>query len=180
MTETGRTAVLTGGCQCGSVRYALYSLPEGTHICHCRMCQKAVGGPFAPLAPVRVKDFAWTRGSPATFLSSSEAARDFCAACGTPLTFRYLNSGWLDVTIGSLDNPEKAPPRRQFGSESRLPWFATMIDLPATSTGESMQPERQARLVSYQHPDHDTPDDWRPPAADRCDDEGVERGQTDY
>jgi hypothetical protein len=42
------------------VRYALYARPEGTHVCHCRMCQKAVGGPFAALAPVRIKDFAWT------------------------------------------------------------------------------------------------------------------------
>jgi hypothetical protein len=78
-------AVLTGGCQCGAVRYALYARPEGAHICHCRMCQKAVGGPFAALAPVRLADFAWTRGTPDTFLSSSVAARDFCAACGTPL-----------------------------------------------------------------------------------------------
>jgi len=29
---------MTGGCQCGAVRYALMS--EATHasICHCRMC----------------------------------------------------------------------------------------------------------------------------------------------
>ena len=159
MTEGTRSPVLTGGCQCGAIRYALYAQPEGTHICHCRMCQKAVGGPFAPLAPVRLADFAWTRGAPATFLSSSEAARDFCSGCGTPLTFRYLDSAWID----SLDQPERAPPVRQYGIESRLAWFATMTDLPATSTAESMQGERQLRLVRYQHPDHDTPDDWQPP-----------------
>ena len=26
-----------------------------------------------------------------------------------------------------------------------------------------MDPELQRRLVNFQHPDHDTPDDWRPP-----------------
>jgi hypothetical protein len=124
------------------------------------MCQKAVGGPFAPWAHVRLRDFAWMRGTPATFLSSSEAARDFCAGCGTPLTFRYLDDPWIDVTIGSLDEPAKVPPLRQYGSESRMPWFHAITALPDARTGE---PERQARLISYQHPDHDTPDDWRPP-----------------
>jgi hypothetical protein len=33
--------VLSGGCQCGAVRYALYAEPEGASVCHCRMCQKA-------------------------------------------------------------------------------------------------------------------------------------------
>ena len=40
---------LTGGCQCGAVRYALLEEPTGAHICHCRMCQKAFGSFFAPL-----------------------------------------------------------------------------------------------------------------------------------
>ncbi|MBH9811362.1 GFA family protein, partial [Clostridioides difficile] len=53
-------AAITGGCQCGRVRYTLARLPERSHICHCRMCQKAVGGPFAALASVPNADIAWT------------------------------------------------------------------------------------------------------------------------
>jgi hypothetical protein len=126
------------------------------------MCQKAVGGPFAALAPVRLADFGWTRGSPGTFLSSSVAARDFCAACGTPLSFRYLDSDWIDVTIGSFDRPSEVPPGTQYGAESRLPWFDALIALPSATTAESMEQSRQALLVDYQHPDHDTSPDWRP------------------
>jgi hypothetical protein len=37
--------VLTGGCQCGALRYALTAPPERVHFCHCRNCQKAVGVP---------------------------------------------------------------------------------------------------------------------------------------
>lgn len=156
-----RTPFMTGGCQCGAVRYALFAPPEGVHICHCRMCQKAVGGPFAPLAPVRKADFAWTRGAPSTFQSSSIAIRDFCAACGTPLTFGYIDSDWIDVTIGSLDKPENAPPQNQYGTESRLNWFQGLFDLPSEVT--DLPKSTQGQIANHQHPDHDTAPDWRPP-----------------
>src|ERR1700761_2105366 len=82
--------MMTGGCQCGAVRYALYETPEST-VCHCRMCQKAVGGPFAALSKLKTDNLRWTRGTPARFQSSSAAERHFCADCGTPLTFHFLD-----------------------------------------------------------------------------------------
>lgn len=166
MTERAREPVLTGGCQCGAVRYALYAMPEGTHICHCRMCQKAVGGPFVALAPVGLADFAWTRGEPGAYRSSTLAVREFCARCGTPLTFRYLDGDQTDVTVGSLDRPGEAPPAVQYGIESRVPWVRHIDEWPARTTEADMSAEQTARIVSFQHPDHDTPADWTPPAAD--------------
>lgn len=42
-------ATITGGCQCGAVRYAIDGPLNNPHICHCRMCQKAFGNYFAAL-----------------------------------------------------------------------------------------------------------------------------------
>jgi hypothetical protein len=154
---------LTGGCQCGAVRYALTRVPERVHFCHCRMCQKAAGGPFAALAPVRRAAFQWTRGAPASFASSSLAHRDFCAACGTPLAFRYDDADTISVTLGSLDRPQDVPPVRHYGIEGRLPWLDRVAGLPVETTNQSMATERQRRFVNHQHPDHDTPDDWTSP-----------------
>ena len=163
MSTAERKPLLTGGCQCGAVRYALHARPENPHLCHCRMCQKAVGGPFAALAPVRARDLVWTRGRPTTFASSSAAERGFCAVCGTPLTFRYLHKkDWIEVTIGSLDRPAEVAPERHFGSESRLPWLDGLEVLPAKVTGGNDPPEDLKHLRSCQHPDHDTPSGWRP------------------
>jgi hypothetical protein len=160
-------AVLTGGCQCGAIRYALGAMPEGTSLCHCRMCQKAVGGPFAAYAPVRLENFAWTRGAPPAFRSSSAAERHFCPACGTPLTFRYLHKRWIDVSVGSLDHPELVPPTIQVGVESRLPWMASaFLDaLECRATDLSSAPEQVRALANLQHPDHDTEEGWTAPQA---------------
>ena len=32
--------VLTGGCQCGAVRYEIAQEPLAVYVCHCRECQK--------------------------------------------------------------------------------------------------------------------------------------------
>jgi hypothetical protein len=132
-----KTPVATGGCQCGKVRYALYVAPENSHVCHCRMCQRATGGLFAALAGAPKPDFAWTQGQPALFESSNLAKRGYCRDCGTPLSFAYnLPDARLYVTIGSLDDPDTAPIIRQYGIESRISWVKFCDEAPAEKTGE--------------------------------------------
>ena len=161
MTDKPKT-VLSGGCQCGAVRYALYAEPERASVCHCRMCQKAMGGPFAALAPVRLDDFRWTRGAPSIFRSSPIVERGFCRDCGTPLSFRYTDGDWIDVSIGSLDQPDRVPPTKHLGTESRLTWLHLADGLPESRTEDNVKPNRTAKMQSFQHPDHDTPDNWTP------------------
>ena len=133
-----RVPVATGGCQCGAIRYAFYSPLENAHVCHCRMCQRATGGVFAALAGGSPENFAWTRGTPGYFASSNLAKRAFCAKCGTPLTFKYDEpTSRMYVTIGSLDEPAKAPIVKQFGVESRLPWVRFCEEVPAEPTAGS-------------------------------------------
>jgi hypothetical protein len=148
--------VMTGGCQCGAVRYALFDVPVSS-VCHCRMCQKAVGGPFAALSKLPIAQFAWTRGTPGKFQSSSAAERHFCSACGTPLTFHYLVGDAIEVTTGSLDQPVGLPATKNFGVEARLPWINLLVPgrLPEVTTMD----HATSVVVSLQHPDHDTPNE---------------------
>jgi hypothetical protein len=146
---------ITGGCQCGRVRYAITGPLENPHICHCRMCQKAFGNFFAALVGARKAEFAWTRGEPGFFRSSSVVSRGFCRDCGTPLSFAYDTSERIAVSIGSLDDPRLAVPARQFGIEARLPAFALLHSLPGTRTEDDVPPEDLLKLASLQHPDRD-------------------------
>jgi hypothetical protein len=148
-------ALLTGGCQCGAIRFALKAAPLRVSICHCRMCQKASGAPFASFAYIRKEEFAWTRGTPASFRSSSIAQRDFCAQCGTPLSFRRIDGDRIEIMTGAFDRPDRVIPTRQFGTESRLGWVVGISNLPSQTTQQNYGPEKMATIVGYQHPDHD-------------------------
>lgn len=154
--------VLTGGCQCGAIRYAITAPPEHVHVCHCRACQTAMGGLFAVLAPVPRSGFARTRGTPASFASSSIAHRDFCARCGTPLSIHYDDADTIAVTLGNLDRRQDVPPVRHYRIEGRIAWLDDVNSLPAETTQESISVERAKKYINYQHPDHDTAPDWTP------------------
>jgi hypothetical protein len=147
--------VLTGGCQCGAVRFALSAPPVKVSICHCRMCQKATGAPFASFADIPRESFSWTRGKPAAFRSSSIAARDYCADCGTPLSFHRIDGPRIEIMTGAFDRPDRVIPTQQFGTESRLGWVVGVANLPSQTTLQNYGAEKLNGIVSNQHPDHD-------------------------
>ena len=154
MSEAGKP-VFTGGCQCGAVRFAVSATPNRVSICHCRMCQKASGAPFASFADINRTDFAWSKGQPAFFRSSSIADRGYCAACGTPLSFGRIDGDRIEIMTGAFDRPDQLVPTRQYGSESRLGWVVGISNLPSQTTQQNYGPEKMATIVSHQHPDHD-------------------------
>ena len=137
---------VTGGCQCGRVRYRISGGLDHAHFCHCRMCQKAVGNVFAALVGCPRENLTWEGEGPEVFDSSSVAERPFCALCGTPLGFAYKDSDWVNVTIGSLDDPLLAPIQQHWGVEAMVPWLELGDDRPRCSTGEGLNAHQTARL----------------------------------
>ncbi len=146
---------LSGGCQCGAVRFRVEGEPGQERvgrasICWCRMCQKAFGGPFGALVTVNVADLTWTRGARATFQSSDAVRRGFCAACGTPLTFEY-GADKIDLSVFAFDDPSAVEPAVQLAVESRPVWMEHLADMPVRPPMGPSGP-----MVSRQHPDRDT------------------------
>lgn len=164
-TQAGTAAATTysGGCQCGAVRFRIEGAPVKVGACHCRMCQKATGGPVGIFAVVPADRFRWTRGSPKGWQSSNRASREFCPACGTPLTYRESGAAFVDVLVGCFDEPARVPPTYEVGREAKVAWLASLASLPGKTTLDNIGAERLAEIVSCQHPDHDTPDGWTPP-----------------
>ena len=72
-----------------------------------------------------------TRGALTTYASSPGVERGFCARCGGSLTYRRANRpGLFDITLGSLDEPERLAPLKEIWVDERLPWVAPRPDLP--------------------------------------------------
>ncbi len=142
----------SGGCQCGAVRFRVGRL-GGSGVCHCRMCQKAVGMFYG--AYVTAFDVTWTRGHPKHFASSNKASRGFCGDCGTPLTFE-IPGNEIEMAVGAFDDPTVAAPTAQVNPHDKLP-FVDGICLPTRPPTDRLPLDARAPdFVNYQHPDHDT------------------------
>lgn len=158
---------ITGGCQCGAVRYRVETELGNPHLCHCRMCQKAAGNYFMPLAGAAREAVVVTRGEPGWFHSSDIVRRGFCRDCGTPLFFDPVDSEHMLVTLGSLDDPSRYKPVSEDSVESRVPFIAEWTGLRQKVSENDFSPEelKAIRDSNRQHPDHDT-ERWPPEGAD--------------
>ncbi|HKP80277.1 MAG TPA: GFA family protein [Phenylobacterium sp.] len=145
----------TGGCQCGAVRFRVEGELGHASICHCRMCQKAFGAFYGPYVSMRPEQVTWTRGERKQFASSNLVSRGFCGDCGTQLTFE--GAGFFDIAIGAFDDPSDIKPTLQIGLEAKLPWVDELGRLPGPTPQQQARAQaHEARIVSRQHPDHDT------------------------
>ncbi len=127
---------MTGGCQCGRVRYEARIEDADAYLCHCRMCQRATGGVSIAFKNLKKADVRWTTQEPDRYASSPIADRGFCATCGTPLTFEFPDSENMDLTIGSFDDPGYFVPKHHFGVEGRLEHWRDTDGLPGYRTDE--------------------------------------------
>jgi hypothetical protein len=137
--------MLTGGCLCGAVRYEAPGAPGLTAICHCRMCQRASGGPFMALLFMHTDLVRVTRGAPRVYCSSRTSNRHFCADCGSPLFFERHARSSTAITVGSLDEPYDFKATMHVCTESAMAW----LDIRDDALRHAGKPEGMAPLVDY-------------------------------
>ena len=153
---------LSGGCQCGAVRYHTTQILDNAHICHCRMCQKAVGNFFAALVGMPMDKFTWTRGEPAIFMSSEHVARGFCNSAVRRSSSQRQQSA-LRHHHRPIDRPEKSSCTTSSAMRANC---RTRVAHLARRRGYYDRRRRSdfaanIRRTTHQHPDHDT-DIWPP------------------
>jgi hypothetical protein len=116
-------AEIQGGCLCGAVRYRAGVPPRISTVCHCADCRRACGAQSVAWVTFPVESFAIVQGEPERFRSSPPVIRTFCGRCGTPLTYQHEERAQeIDVTTGSLDDPEAFPPTKEVFPEQKLSW----------------------------------------------------------
>ena len=129
-TDPG-AGVLAGRCLCRAVRYRCGPLLYPPTLCHCESCRRAAGAHAVGWFTVRRSDLTWTGTAPREFESSPGVNRTFCGQCGTPLTYRSAKRPEeVDLTIGSLERPELAPPADHIWMDDAPSWDRPGDGLP--------------------------------------------------
>src|SRR5215831_17562302 len=107
---------LTGGCQCGALRYEITQAPKLVYTCHCTECQRLTGSAFSMALVTDTEAFSLTGATPRPIQRKADSGRTVirwvCPDCGT-----WIWSGpkpdpttrdALRVRAGTLDD---TPPR---------------------------------------------------------------------
>ncbi len=116
--------MLTGGCFCGAIRYAVDDGRYLTANCHCSMCRRTSAAPFVTWVVVPKTAFRYTQGSAKSLRSSATGTRYFCADCGTPIACELESQkNDIDITAGSFDDPDAFVPRLAVHEDTKLSWL---------------------------------------------------------
>ncbi len=121
-----------GGCLCGGVRYEISGKLDKMHFCHCQMCRRAHGTPFASYVALNPRDRRYTRGEEliAQYQSSAEAVRTFCSRCGSKLEFQTTKTpDEIWIASGTFDDDPGIPSTSHIYVASKAPWFEITDDL---------------------------------------------------
>ncbi len=123
----------TGGCFCGNLRFEFTGEELPVADCHCTMCRRTSGAPYVTWLVIPINDFQYTKGEPTELASSEDGTRYFCNQCGTPVAcINKTHPEIIDITLGSLDQPEAFTPAFNVFDDTRLPSVITRLTLDAT------------------------------------------------
>jgi hypothetical protein len=122
---------LSGGCLCGTVRYEISGKVDSTCHCHCRACRRTTGAAISTWTNVDMANFTITAGDPETYSSTEMGTRWFCPRCGSQIAFQHAGyADFVDITVHSLDHPDKLPPERHLWASRKISWMQIDDHLP--------------------------------------------------
>ena len=133
----GKTMPITGGCQCGAVRYTVRAPATETRHCHCSICRKTYGAIFVTFATFPRDAFSIDKGEDnlVSYQSSPGNSRKFCRTCGAHI-MEVVDDAPEEVYVaaGTIDggahpgHPEGAIKHIFVGS--KVPWYEITDSLP--------------------------------------------------
>ncbi len=119
-----------GSCLCGAVRYRVTGDPVAATLCHCRSCRRASGGTNVAWAVFDKDAFQWLQGQAGDHSSSPGIHWLFCRDCGSLIGYRRASRpDHMDITTGTLDDPDRYPPDVEIWLEQKIGWETLHPDL---------------------------------------------------
>ena len=122
---------MRGSCLCGETVWEVSGAGELLHHCHCSMCRKVHGTPFATFGGYAEPGFRFVRGEAGVkrFESSRGNLRAFCGRCGSAIPGEAAD-GLVFVPLGALEGDPGGLPLAHIFVASKAPWYEITDDLP--------------------------------------------------
>jgi len=116
---------LTGGCNCGAVRFALSEAPTAARYCHCTRCQRRTGTAASASAVAVPGSFQLLAGEDRlrAWKPVDGSEKWFCGDCGSALFTRNpRDPEQVAIRMGAFaEDPGVTPSARQFVAYA-APW----------------------------------------------------------
>jgi hypothetical protein len=127
---------IKGTCLCGTLKYEIDGPFTMMMNCHCSMCRKHHGAPFATFAAASIDGFRWLSGESAVgeYASSENGKRYFCTVCGSVAPALITQAGLAVVPAGSLEGDPGIRPQAHTFVGSKAPWYVISDSLPQHET----------------------------------------------
>ncbi len=120
----------TGACLCGALRYEVEGSVGDLDHCHCSMCRKHHGAPFATFVAPPAERLHWVQGEASVVQHRSSPKRDrsFCATCGAVAPAVIGDRAWIPAgnLVGELGDVGGL----HMFVGSKAPWHVIGDDLP--------------------------------------------------
>jgi hypothetical protein len=116
------TFPVTGGCQCGAVRYTLKAPPIVFYLCHCTECQKQSASAFGESVTAHPDDVEVT-GELACYErpgAKGTVRCEFCPKCGTRMF--HGRPERCNIKGGTLDDRSWLAPAGHIWTSSKQPY----------------------------------------------------------
>jgi hypothetical protein len=129
-----RPGFVSGSCLCGAVGYEVQGGLHRLVHCHCSLCRRSRGTPFASTAFTSPERFRFTRGRDRIRAFRLPAPRtyetDFCTACGSLVPTVVPDFRFVLIPAGSIDTPLSPLPGVHIYVGSRARWHEITDDEP--------------------------------------------------
>ncbi len=129
--------MITGNCECGSVRYQIDGEINDYSHCHCSQCRRLHGAAFASFGGVALSDFSYLSGQSdlASYASSETHDRVFCRVCGSNILVSLTSEpDMLYVAMGTMNGNPECPDGYHIFVGSKAPWYQITDQLPQHDT----------------------------------------------
>ena len=128
------------------------------HCCHCSWCQRETGSAFVINAVIESSRLTLLSGQPEMVLTPSASGRGQkimrCPTCKIALWSHYSMAALAFVRVGTMDDPNWAPPDVHIFTSTRQKWvvlpegakvFPEFYDIPAVWPPDSQARAKAAR-----------------------------------